>query len=117
VLYNLVQIIEQSAKAFPNKGAFRYMEDSITYKELDIKSNQLAHYLITRGVKKGDRVGILMHRCLETSIAIYGILKSGAAYVPIDPFLPNERIKFLINDCDIKHLVSTDKQSKKIRTI
>ncbi len=117
MVYNLVHIIEQSAKEFPNKVAFRYMEDSITYKDLDVKSNQLAHYLITRGVKKGDRVGVLMHRCLETSIAIYGILKSGAAYVPIDPFLPNQRIKFLINDCGIKHLVSTDKQSKKIRKV
>lgn len=108
-----MQILEGSAKNFPLKEAFRYLDESIIYSDLDLKTNQLATYLIGLGVKKGDRVGILMHRCLETSIAIYGILKSGAAYVPIDPFLPNERVKFLINDCGIKHLVTTQKQSKK----
>lgn len=117
MIYNLAQIVENSAKEFPEKEAFRFLNESITFKDLNNKSSQLATCLLSRGVKKGDRVGILMHRCLETCIAIYGILKSGAAYVPIDPFLPSERIKFLINDCGIKHLVTTDKQSKKIKKI
>ncbi|WP_162183659.1 amino acid adenylation domain-containing protein [Wocania ichthyoenteri] len=117
MIYNLVQIIGNSAKKFPLKEAFRYLDESITYSDLDIKTNQLASHLLSLDVKKGDRVGVLMHRCLETSIAIYGILKSGAAYVPIDPFVPNERVKFLINDCGIKHLVTTPKQEKKIKKI
>lgn len=117
MIFNLVQIIEQSAKKLPEKDAFRFLEQSITFKDLNVKSSQLASSLISRGVKKGDRVGIFMNRCLETSIAIYGILKSGAAYVPIDPFLPKERVAFLINDCGIKHLVTTDNQSKKIKKL
>ncbi|MFD2726450.1 amino acid adenylation domain-containing protein [Hyunsoonleella rubra] len=117
MIYNLVQIVENSAKEFPSKVAFRYLNESITYRDLDIKTSQLAQHLAYLGVKKGDRVGIFLHRCLETSIAIYGILKSGAAYVPIDPFVPNERIKFLVNDCGIKHLVTTPKQAKKIKKL
>ena len=117
MIYNLVQIVENSAKEFPEKVAFRFLNESITFEDLNTKSSQLAACLLSQEVKKGDRVGILMHRCLETCIAIYGILKSGAAYVPIDPFLPSERVKFLINDCGIKHLVTTNKQSKKIKKV
>ena len=117
MIYNLVQIIENSAKEFPQKEAFRYIDESVTYSELDTKSNKLAKHLLDLGVKKGDRIGVLMHRCLETSIAVYGILKSGAAYVPIDPFVPNKRVRFLIQDCGIEHLVITQKQSKKIKNL
>lgn len=117
MIYNLVQILENSANEFPLKDAFTYLDESITYSDLNIKTNQLASHLIDLGVKKGDRVGVLMHRCLETSTAIYGILKSGAAYVPIDPFVPIKRIAFLIEDCGIKHLLTTQKQSKKIKKL
>ncbi|MFS4481481.1 amino acid adenylation domain-containing protein [Hyunsoonleella sp. 2307UL5-6] len=117
MIFNLVQIIENSAKEFPDKQAFKCLDASITFSELNVKANQLAKYLTTQGVEKGDRVGILMHRCLETAIAIYGIMKSGGVYVPIDPFAPVDRIKFLINDCQIKHLVTTEKQNKKIKKL
>lgn len=117
MIYNLVQIIEKSAREYPNKEAFRYLDESITFKDLDLKSTQLAKHLLDLGVKKGDRVGIFLPRCLETAIAVYGILKTGAAYVPIDPFLPNERVSFLIKDCGIEHLISIPKQSKKIKKI
>lgn len=117
LIYNLVNILETSVKEFPHKQAFKCLNNSITYSDLDTKTNQLATHLVSLGVSKGDRVGVLMHRCLETSIAIYGILKSGAAYVPIDPFVPIERVKFLINDCGIKHLLTTPKQSGKIKKL
>ena len=115
--YNLVQIIEDSASEFPEKEAFSFLNESISFKDLHKKSSQLSHYLVRLGVKKGDRVGILMPRCLETCIAVYGILKSGAAYVPIDPFLPNERANFLIQDCGIEHVITVPKQSKKIKKL
>ncbi len=117
MIFNLVHIIEKSAKEFPEKDAFRFLNETISFKELDVKSSLLAKHLINLDVKKGDRVGILMPRCLETAIAVYGILKSGAAYVPIDPFLPSERVNFLIEDCGIRHLVTIPKQSKKIKKI
>jgi len=99
---------------FPNKEAFRCGTDSLTYKDLDIKTNQLAKHLADSGVKKGDRVGVYMNRCLETAIAIYGIMKSGAAYVPLDPVAPHSRTRFLIKNCDIQFLVTTSKQKKRL---
>ena len=117
MIYTLSQIIEKSALNYPDKEAFRFLTQSISYSELDRKSNQLALYLKNSGVKKGDRIGIYMNRCLETSIAVYGILKSGGAYVPLDPFAPVARTVFLIEDCGIKHLLTTSTQTKKLKKI
>ena len=117
MLYNLIQILANSAKEFPDKLAFKFLDESITFKDLNMKSSQLANQLISEGVKKGDRVGIFMPRCLETAIAVYGILKSGAAYVPIDPFVPNHRINFLIKECGIEHIVTIPKQLIKVKQL
>lgn len=117
MIYTLSQIIKNSASKFPDKEAFRFMNDAVTYSELNTKSSQLAEQLILGGVKKGDRIGIYMNRCLETTIAVYGILKAGAAYIPLDPFIPISRVLFMIGDCNMKHLITTPSQNKKIKRI
>ncbi|MFK7811725.1 MAG: amino acid adenylation domain-containing protein [Maribacter sp.] len=117
MIYSLSQIIENSASKFPDKEAFRFMDSAITYNELNTKSNQLAQQLISAGVQKGDRIGIYMNRCLETTIAVYGIMKAGAAYIPLDPFIPIARVLFMIDDCKMKHLITTPSQNKKIKLI
>ncbi len=117
LVYTLPHIIENAAQKKPNEEAFKYLEETITFSELNLKSNQLAQHLITLDVKKGDRIGVYMHRCLETTIAIYGILKSGGVYVPLDPFSPISRTQYVIEDCDIKHIVTTPKQLRKITKI
>lgn len=114
MLYTLAHIVENSAHLFPDKEAFRCGTDTLTYTELDIKTNQLAKHLVDSGVKKGDRVGIYMNRCIETAIAIYGIMKAGAAYVPLDSGAPRSRTLFLIKDCTIQFLITTPKQKKRI---
>ncbi|NAS30800.1 amino acid adenylation domain-containing protein [Flavobacteriaceae bacterium R38] len=114
MIYTLPHLIENSAKLFPDNEAFRFANQSLTYSEIEVKMNQLAKHLTASGVRKGDRVGVYMHRCLETAIAIYGIMKSGAAYVPLDPFAPQSRTLFVIQDCGIEHLVTTPTQTKKI---
>ena len=111
--YNLAQIIEHTAKRFPDKEAFKCLDDSITYAELDIKANKLASCLLERGVVKGDRVAIYMNRCLDTAVAVYGIIKSGAAFVVIDPFSPINRALTIMNDCGIRHLITTPSLSIK----
>jgi tyrocidine synthetase-3 len=79
----------------------------ITFGELDKISNQLARYLYeVKGIKPEDRVGIWMSRSLYLPIAVLGIIKAGAAYIPIDPTLPNERIKFILNDSSIGIVIS-----------
>ena len=72
--YLLTHSITESAKRFPERQAFVFMNRSLSYKELEQQSNQLANLLIDLGVKKGDRVGIYMNRSLESSIAVYGNL-------------------------------------------
>ncbi len=113
----LPHIIENSAKFFPKKDAFRFGNQAVSFEELNIKTSQLAKHLIEAGIKKGDRVGVYMNRCLETAIAIYGIMKAGAAYVPLDAMVPHDRTLFLLKDCGIEYLVTTPKQTKKVRKL
>jgi non-ribosomal peptide synthetase component F len=110
----LPDILENSSRLFPNNEAFRCGDQYLTYEDLNFKTSQLANHLIRSGVKKGDRVGIYMNRCIETVVAVYGILKSGAAYVPLDSTAPHARTLFLLNDCGIRFLVTTPNQSKRI---
>lgn len=116
-MYTLAHIVENSAKLFPDNEAFRCGEGSLTYKDLDTKTNQLAKHLVDLGVKKGDCVGVYMNRCIETSIAIYGIMKAGAAYVPLDFGAPHSRTQFVIENCDIQILITTPKQKKRITNL
>ena len=110
----LTHIVQTSAKNFPEREAYTNGKDRITFRQLDQKSSQLAKCLIGLGIKKGDRVGIYLPRCIESVISVYGIMKSGAAFVPLDPFAPITRIRFLLEDCQIKVLVSSKTQTKKI---
>ncbi len=97
--------------------AFRCGREQYTYGELAHKMQQLTAALQDQGVERGDRVGIFLHRCIETALAIYGILHTGAVYVPIDPSLPEERVRFLIQDCDIQILISHPSQARRLRGI
>ncbi len=102
----LSHTIDQSAERFPDQDAFRFSGQRLTYAELVKRANSLARTLIEQGVKRRDRVGIYMHKCLEMPVAVYGIMKAGAAYVPLDPSAPIARLSSLIRDCGIRHLVT-----------
>lgn len=117
MIFLLNHSIERSAKRFPKKEAFKCLNKSITYQELDEKTNQLALYLIKVGVSKGDRVGIYLNRCLESAIAVYGILKAGAAYVPLNPGAPPAHTSFVIDDCGIEHIVTGALQRKGMEAV
>lgn len=98
--------IDRAAEAFPDHEAFRMDGVGLTYSTLLSQTNQLARVLVDQGVKRGDRVGILMNKSLRLPVAVYGILKAGAAYVPIDPSAPLARIDFILRDCGITHLIT-----------
>lgn len=102
----LHQAISKFAKEQPESEAFRINGEGLTYFELDRASDQVASWLKRKGVKKGDRVGLFLTKSLKLPIALYGILKAGAVYVPIDPASPPSRVQFLVRDCGIKVLVS-----------
>jgi amino acid adenylation domain-containing protein len=89
----------------------------LSYAQLDRKSSQLAAQLLKLGVKLGDRVGIYLPRSVESVIAVYGIMKAGAAFVPLDPLAPASRSEFLIKDCGIKLLITDTSQRRKLGQI
>ena len=88
---------EQVAHA-PEAVALRFEGRSVTYRQLDEAANRLAHLLAGRGARPGQRVALLLDRSVEAIVAILAVLKTGAAYVPIDPAHPLARIKFTIAD-------------------
>ncbi|MFT4834200.1 MAG: amino acid adenylation domain-containing protein [Flavobacteriaceae bacterium] len=110
MIYLLPHALEESTERFPDKAAFICTGKKLDYQSLDRLSNQIAFLLINEGLKKGDRVGVLMNRTLETAQAVYGVMKAGAAYVPIDPSTPISRIKFQFENCNIKYLITTPSQ-------
>jgi amino acid adenylation domain-containing protein/non-ribosomal peptide synthase protein (TIGR01720 family) len=82
----------------PRAAALTFEGRSMSYRELDESSNRLAHLLIDRGVGPGERVALLLPRSAQAIVAILAVLKTGAAYVPIDPGHPDARIEFLLAD-------------------
>ncbi len=113
MLYLLSHILDRSAEQFPDHDAFRCDGKSIAYAELARRANGLAYWLIEHGVQRGDRVGIYLNKSLETAIAVYGIWKAGAAYVPLDPGAPIARTAYAISHCEIRHLIT--QRSKRSR--
>jgi len=101
-MYLLQQLLSQSATEFPDRHALLFREQRLTYRELDRKSNQLAALLAAQGVRRGDRVGILLNKSLECIVSLFGILKAGGVYVPLDPASPAGRICSIIRHCDIR---------------
>ncbi len=82
---------------------------TLTYAELNRQANQTAHYLRSLGIREEDTVGICMERSLDMVSAMLAIQKAGAAYVPIDPAYPSERIRYMVEDSGIKYLLTQEK--------
>ena len=110
--YLLHQLLQHSAKKWPKKQAVRHQGKHLAYAELEAQSNQLAAVLLDAGVNRGDRVGIYLDKSLPAVVAIFGILKAGAVYVPLDPAAPKQRIAFIIKNCQMKAVVSTTGRMK-----
>lgn len=102
----VIDLFQQQVRAIPDSTALIYDQHQLSYQELDERSNQLAHFLLTKGVQKEDLIGISLDRSIEMVIGILGIIKSGAAYVPIDPTYPLARKQFIIEDTSMKLLLS-----------
>jgi len=102
------QIIDEQALRTPSAIAATFESDCISYRELGCKSNQLAHWLRSNGAANGTLVGISIEPSLEMLTAILGVLKAGAAYVPLDPHYPQERLAFIRQDAALKIVLTRD---------
>ncbi|QDL10791.1 non-ribosomal peptide synthetase [Brasilonema octagenarum UFV-E1] len=91
-------LFEEQAERTPNNIAVTFSDEKLTYGELNIRANKIAHYLQRLGVKPDVLVGICVERALEMIVGILGILKAGGAYVPLDPAYPKERLAFVLED-------------------
>ncbi|MBG1241152.1 non-ribosomal peptide synthetase [Nostoc sp. NZL] len=105
--YKCIHVLfEQQVEKTPDAVAIVYKQQNLTYRELNNRANQLAHYLQSLGVKPEVRVGICVERSLEMVIGILAILKAGGAYIPLDPAYPSERLAFMLEDVQIPILLT-----------
>ncbi|MEQ2026735.1 amino acid adenylation domain-containing protein [Xenorhabdus szentirmaii] len=102
------QLIEQQVQRTPEAIAVEFGEERLTYAELDQNANQLAHFLIRKGVRTGSCVGLSVERSLEAIVCFLAILKAGGTYVPMDPHYPLERNRYVIGNAGLHLLITQD---------
>ncbi|OOR17785.1 MULTISPECIES: non-ribosomal peptide synthetase [Bacillus cereus group] len=102
------ELFEQQAMIYPNAIAVMYEKERITYRELNERANQLAHYLQKKGIGHDSLVGLCVERSLGMIIGILGILKAGGAYVPLDPTYPEQRLQYILEDASIQLVVTQE---------
>ncbi len=102
----LVDLFEEQVDKWPEKTAVAFGPEKLTYTTLNRQANQLAHYLLDHGVKPGNLVGLCLERSADLVVSIIGILKTGAAYVPLDPAYPQDRILFMLDDAQVNTVVT-----------
>ncbi|HVF90030.1 MAG TPA: condensation domain-containing protein, partial [Blastocatellia bacterium] len=111
------EMFERQVERAPNAVAVEFEGKQWSYRELNCRANQLAHYLRQMGVRPEVRVGICIERSVEMIVAILGILKAGGVYVPLDPSYPLDRISLMIEDAGISLLVSMDVLADRIPSL
>src|SRR3990172_113243 len=104
--HSLHQLLILSAQKYPDRNAVEESDNgSITYHELDLLSDRLRDWLIHLGVRPGDRVGIYLRKSVDAVASIFGVLKAGAAYVPVDPGAPPARNAYILSDCTVNTVI------------
>lgn len=110
----LVSLFLKQVSLHPDNVAAVYQDQHITYRELDEKSNQIANTLIAKGITEGMYIPVWLDRSLEWVIAILGILKTGATYVPIDPAYPVRRVEYILNDTKAEIIITNQVLSQNL---
>ncbi|GAE09998.1 long-chain-fatty-acid-CoA ligase [Paenibacillus sp. JCM 10914] len=103
------KLFEEQAARTPDAEAVVFEDETLTYAELNRRSNQLAHYLHQQGVGPESLVAICMERSVDLIVALLGVLKAGGAYVPLDPSYPPERLAYMLADSGVSVVVTTEK--------
>ena len=111
---SITDLFEDQAARTPQEIAIVFEDSQITYRELNERSNRIAHYLRKKGIKEETLVPVCMDRSIDMIAGVIGILKAGAAYVPIDPDYPEERISYILKDTGANVLLSSKEVRSKI---
>jgi amino acid adenylation domain-containing protein len=104
----------RQAAATPNAIAVQFEDTELTYEQVETESNQIARYLQTQGVQPGDLVGICVERTEQMLVSLYGIMKAGAGYVPLDPAYPSDRLQYMCDHSDLKLIVTQGSLSERV---
>lgn len=109
---SLISVFEDIVKKYPNKPAVIFENTVLTYSELNTKANILANYILSKNIPKNSVIGIMMNRCTSLQVAIIGCLKSGNAYMLIDPELPLDRVSYMLENSNAPILIQNSAVNK-----
>jgi len=112
----LTQLLAKSAARYPERTAVWARGRCLTYQELEQRSNQLANLLCERGVQSGDRIGLYFRKSVESVVSMFGALKAGAIYVPLDLQQPVARTAAIIGNCAVKCLITGSDRLKSLNS-
>jgi amino acid adenylation domain-containing protein len=104
----LHELLARQAERSPDRTAVVFGEERLTYRDLDARANRLAHFLVRAGVGVEAPVGICLERSLEMAVAILGVMRAGAAYVPLDPSLPLGRLEHMARDVGVRVVLTVE---------
>ena len=108
------RIIESQVEQFSESLALEFEDSQITYRELNLRANRLAHHLKTKGVGPNVLVGICLERSIDMIVSIFAVHKAGGAYVPMDPGYPQERLDFMLADTKAPVVITRESLSKRL---
>ena len=112
--HTLVELFEAQVERTPEATALSFGQQKLSYAELNGKANRLAHFLLAKGIGRESLVAIALHRSLEMVVAIVGVLKAGAAYVPLDPEYPKARLEYMLDDAQPAVVLTTESLRKQL---
>ncbi|MET1256788.1 amino acid adenylation domain-containing protein [Aliikangiella maris] len=114
---NVYQLFLERVQQHPHKIAVQDENTSLSFRQLHAKSSRLANWLVSHNLKPGELVGVYMHRAVDMQVAIMAIIAAGAAYVPLEPVYPDERINYLLNDAECRIILTQEIWVEKLNAI
>lgn len=103
---NIISLFEEQVAKVPTQLAISHKQNSLNYEAFNAKVNQLAHYLISKGIEQDKPVALCMQRSIDLLIAMFAILKAGAGYLPIDPSHPKERLALILQSSQVSFVLT-----------
>ncbi|WP_417821983.1 amino acid adenylation domain-containing protein [Terasakiella sp.] len=107
----IVELFEKQVAAFPIHTALVHNDKAMSYRELNIKANKLAHFLLAHGLQKEDVVALYMDNSAEAIVSILAILKAGGCYLPLDTTQPVDRLRYILTDANVRFILSANSES------